>query len=109
MPRNSDGRKTRLGLGSDSGSNRQAANLFSGANRRFVAYSQLVAAFRAPASQHGPAIRRLHTHAKAVSFSPLAIIRLKSTFWHYNSFRVIFGDGYGQPGAANMSAGTLFR
>jgi hypothetical protein len=64
--------------------------LLGGANGGFVANRQFVAAFGTPAGKHGTAIRRLHAFTKAVGLGPFAIIRLKSTFWHYNSFLNLF-------------------
>jgi hypothetical protein len=37
-----------------------------------------------PTGKYRAAVCRFHSFTKAVSFGSLAIIRLKSTFWHYN-------------------------
>jgi hypothetical protein len=58
------------------------------AHGALVANGKLVAPFGAAAREHGAPIGRFHALAKAVSFRPVAIVRLKSTFWHYASFFV---------------------
>ena len=53
-----------------------------------------MAPLRPATRQHGAPIGRLHTLTKAVSFRAVAIVRLKSTFWHYGSlFGVMVWDG----------------
>jgi hypothetical protein len=47
-----------------------------------VAYGQFVTAASPAARQHGPAVFGLHAFAKSVRLGALAIIRLKSPFWH---------------------------
>jgi hypothetical protein len=48
-----------------------------------------MAALGATAGQHGSTIGRFHAHSKAVRFCALPIIRLKGTFWHYESLFVL--------------------
>jgi hypothetical protein len=59
------------------------------AHRTLVANAQLVAPLGPAARQHGSPIGRFHALTKAVSFRTVAIVRLKSTFWHYASFLVV--------------------
>jgi hypothetical protein len=47
-----------------------------------VAHGQLVAALRTAAGKHRPAVLCLHTRQEPVSLGPLAVVRLKCTFWH---------------------------
>jgi hypothetical protein len=56
------------------------------AHGTLVAHGELVAALSAAARQNGAAIGGFHTLAEAMGFRAMAIVRLKSTFWHYNSF-----------------------
>ena len=72
--------------------NNRRPRLLRGANSRLVADRQLVAALGPPARQHGPAVRRLHAFAKAVSLSPVAVVGLKCAFWHCSLF-----DGLRRP------------
>ena len=80
--RNSELRSTRLGLGSDSGKTKNYW-LFGVTHGSFVTDGELVTAFGSPARQHGTAISRFHANAESVRLGPLAVIRLKGTFWHY--------------------------
>ena len=57
-------------------------DLLRAANGSFVADGQLMAALRTAARQHGPPVRGLHAHPKAVGLRPVAVVRLKRTFWH---------------------------
>jgi hypothetical protein len=53
-----------------------------------------MASLRPAARQDSAPVGRLHTLTKAVSFRTVAIVRLKSTFWHYGSlFDVVVWDG----------------
>jgi hypothetical protein len=47
-----------------------------------VAYGQLVTAASPAARQHGPAVFALHSRTESVGLGALAIIGLKSPFWH---------------------------
>jgi hypothetical protein len=58
--------------------------LLRGSHSRFVTYRQFVTALGTAPGKYGAAVGRFHSFTKAVRFGSLAIIRLKSTFWHYN-------------------------
>jgi hypothetical protein len=59
--------------------------LVRGADSAFVANGKLVTPLGAAARENSAAIGRFHTLTKAVGLRPFAIVRLKSTFWHYYS------------------------
>ncbi len=64
------------------------------AHSPLVAHAQLMAALGTATRQDCASIGRFHPFAKAVSFRTVAIVRLKSTFWHYGSlFVVMIWDG----------------
>jgi len=71
-------------LGNKSG---LASGLLGVTNGSFVTDGQLVAATSAAARQHSLPILGLHSRSEPVGLRPLAIIRLKCTFWHFNFLR----------------------
>ena len=54
-------------------------------DRSFVAYRQLVTAFRAAPRQNCPTILARHTSTETMRLCPFAVIGLKCTFWHLGS------------------------
>ena len=52
------------------------------AQRAFVANSQFMAALCPPARENSAAVRSLHAYPEPVGLRPMAIVRLKRTFWH---------------------------
>ena len=52
------------------------------AHRTLIADGQLMAAPCTTAGENGAAVFCFHTGAKAMSLGPLAVVRLKRTFWH---------------------------
>ncbi len=67
--------------------------LLGGANSGLVADSQLMSALRTSASQHCPAVRRLHANAESVRLRALTVIGLKCAFWHLGSLLNVIGRG----------------
>jgi hypothetical protein len=80
--RNSELRRTRLVLGSDSGKTKNYW-LFGVTHGALVTDREFVTAFGSPARQHGTAVSRFHANAESVRLCSLAVIRLKGTFWHF--------------------------
>jgi hypothetical protein len=56
--------------------------LFGVSDGSFVTNGELLTPFGTPAGENSPAILCFHTLAESMSLCPLAIVRLKSTFWH---------------------------
>ena len=67
--------------------------LLGGADSGLIADSQLVPALRTPASQHRPAVRRLHANTESVRLRALTVVGLKCAFWHLSSLSNVLGVG----------------
>lgn len=55
------------------------------ADSAFVADSQLVAALRPAARQHGTAVFRLHAFTESMRLRALPVIRLERSLWHFSA------------------------
>ena len=60
-------------------------------NHALVADGEFVAALGATAGEHGTTVLGFHALAEPVGFRPLAVIRLKCTFWHLTVIPARYG------------------
>ena len=82
------------------------SSLFRFANSALIADGQLMAPFSPPAGQHGPAIRGFHSDSEPVGLRAVTVVRLKRTFWHYKSFKML---GLGSGAAKRITEQARFR